>query len=94
MSARTHTAVLSVSSITGKWRLFVALLNTAAAWPEYVFSTPEIPPPAARSAALTLLGYEPTGEAQWEWSEDGTFPDQPVCLVASLKVRERVGGTS
>ncbi|GHB22767.1 MULTISPECIES: DUF6303 family protein [Streptomyces phaeochromogenes group] len=92
MSVRTHTAVLSVQSATGKWRLFVGLLNTTASWPEHVFTAPEIPTPTARTAALALLGYEPVAGAQWEWSEDTAAPDGPADLLASLTVREQTGG--
>ncbi|MYT30652.1 MULTISPECIES: DUF6303 family protein [unclassified Streptomyces] len=93
-TVRVHTAVLSVSSTTGTWRLFVGLLNTTDPWPEHVFSSSEIPTPAARTAALTLLGYEPTDGAEWEWSEDTAAADGPVHLLSSMKVRERTGGAA
>ncbi|MFI1966776.1 DUF6303 family protein [Streptomyces pathocidini] len=92
MSARTHAAVLSVSFATGTWRLFVGLLNTTEVWSEHMFSTYEVPTPAARAAALSLLGYEPVEGAEWEWSEDATAANGPVHLLASLMVREREGG--
>lgn len=91
--APVHTAVLSVSPGTGKWRLFVALLGTTEVWPEHVF-TAEVPTLTARAAALAQLGYEPVANGPWEWEEDGSSPDQPVDLLASIKIRERTGGAA
>ncbi|MFJ3758905.1 DUF6303 family protein [Streptomyces sp. NPDC090080] len=91
--APIHTAVLSVSPSTGTWRLFVALLGTTEVWSEHVF-TAEVPTVAARTAALARLGYEPVPNSAWEWEEDSSSPDQPVDLLASIKVRERTGGAA
>ncbi|WP_406359963.1 DUF6303 family protein [Streptomyces sp. NBC_01544] len=89
---KTHTAVLAESCTTGRWRVFVALMNTTEAWPEHVFTSPEVPTRAARTTALALLGYEPIEGAEWEWSEDSD--DAPVHLLASLTVGKRAGGAA
>ncbi|MFJ5640818.1 DUF6303 family protein [Streptomyces sp. NPDC093223] len=90
--APVHTAVLSVSPGTGTWRVFVALLGTTDPWPEHMFATAVLPTLIARTAALARLGFEPVTDGAWEWSEDGSSPDRPVDLLASIKVRERTGG--
>ncbi|MER7933263.1 MULTISPECIES: DUF6303 family protein [unclassified Streptomyces] len=94
MSARIHTAVLSVSPKTGTWRLFVALMGTTEMWPEHVFATAVVPTLSARAAALARLGYESMPDMAWEWTEDSTTPDQPVDLLASVKVREQTEGAA
>ncbi|MER7839188.1 DUF6303 family protein [Streptomyces sp. NPDC096040] len=93
-TVRVHTAVLSVSPNTGTWRLFVAVLGTTDVWPEHVFGAAEVPTLTARMAALARLGDEPVANGTWEWEEDSSSPDQPVELLASLKVRERTGGAA
>ncbi|SES44384.1 hypothetical protein SAMN04487983_105533 [Streptomyces sp. yr375] len=94
MSVRTHTAVLSVSPATGTWRVFVTVPKTVGPWPEHVIGTRQIPVPAARTAALALLGYEGVEGAEWQWCEDTTDHGGPVRLLAGLAVRERAGGVA
>ncbi len=92
MSEQTFTAILSQSSTSGHWRLFVALLNTTDPWPEHDFARPHpLPVPAERTAALARLGYTPATDARWEWSED-TAPNGPTALFATLTVRDTLTG--
>jgi hypothetical protein len=91
---RAYQAVLSVSAVTGRWRLFVGVLGTTDPWPEHDFGVTDAPSLAARLSALNQLGFEPVeGDegAQWEWSEGQPGFDAPVELIAGLRVQERTG---
>lgn len=99
MSPQKYTAVLSVAPATGRWRLFVALVDTTDPWPEHVFATADVPPPAARTGALAQLGFQPAEygpwdcenaeDGLWQWTEDLNEETGKVLLLASLRVRER-----
>ncbi|MER6613569.1 DUF6303 family protein [Streptomyces xantholiticus] len=76
----------------GRWRLYVVLLNTCAAWPERdLGGRTVVPTVQERSRALNALDYALTEEARWEWTEDSETPNDPsspVLLIASVTVRE------
>ncbi|MFJ2909330.1 DUF6303 family protein [Streptomyces sp. NPDC087228] len=91
-----HTA--QISNRHGRWHLYVALMGVPVSqWPEHDFGTLAVPTVAARSRALTGLGFAFTGGAEWEWTEysETTGDDtSPVRLLASIRVRSRDGGVS
>ncbi|MFJ8082034.1 DUF6303 family protein [Streptomyces sp. NPDC096205] len=91
--AREFTAQMSVSK--GRWRLYVALLNTTEPWPEFSFERPApVPTFTERVNALSVLGFEPVPDAEWEWTEysaDDEDPASPVTLLGSVQVRSRTG---
>ncbi|MGW8378439.1 DUF6303 family protein [Streptomyces sp. ODS28] len=84
-----------MSMIRGRWRLYVALLNTTARWPEHSFErTAPVPTFTERVNALNMLGFEPVADAEWEWTEYSETPGDPasaVCLIAATRVRSRSG---
>ncbi|GGJ14449.1 DUF6303 family protein [Streptomyces brasiliensis] len=87
--AREFTALMSVQR--GRWRLYVALLNTTARWPERTFNR-AVPTLTQRVDALSALGFEPVPGAEWTWTEDSETPDDPaspVVLIAAIRVRSR-----
>lgn len=90
-TAQTFTAQMANNG--GRWRLYVALLNTSEAWPGYAFGRAlPVPTFTERMNALTVLGFEPVPGAEWEWIESTQVPDDPVSpviLIASLRVRSR-----
>ncbi|MFJ3665662.1 DUF6303 family protein [Streptomyces sp. NPDC090106] len=90
---QTFTALLSMSR--GRWRLYVALMNTTDPWPEHRFGrTGRVPTFTQRAAALSRLGFEPVEGAVWEWTEDTAVhgdPSATVVLIASTRVRTRTG---
>ncbi|MEU1413259.1 DUF6303 family protein [Streptomyces sp. NPDC005731] len=94
MTEAQFTAQMSMRQ--GRWRLYVALLNTTDSWPEYPFGT-TMPTLTERAEALNVLGFEPVPGAVWEWTEDSETHDDPasaVVLIAAIRlhaVRERVG---
>ncbi|MET8780236.1 DUF6303 family protein [Streptomyces sp. NPDC004589] len=85
-----------VSMREGQGRLYVVLLNTTDAWPEYCFGS-TVPTLTERTEALSLLGFEPVPGAVWEWTEDSEIygdPASPVVLIAAIRVhavQEQVG---
>ncbi|MFF3815486.1 DUF6303 family protein [Streptomyces bluensis] len=86
-SAREFTAQMSVRA--GRWRLYVALLNTTEQWPEHRFGR-SVPTFTDRTNALSALGFEPVPGAEWTWIEDSETPDNPaspVVLIAAIQVR-------
>ncbi|MGW7076915.1 DUF6303 family protein [Streptomyces sp. NPDC054866] len=87
------TAQMSMKA--GRWRLYVVLLNTTDAWPEYSFDRPApVPTFTERAEALSVLGFKPVAGAEWEWTEHSETHDDPasaVCLIAALRVRSRAG---
>ncbi|WAZ22735.1 DUF6303 family protein [Streptomyces cinnabarinus] len=88
-SAREFTAQMSVRA--GRWRLYVALMNTTEVWPEYRFGR-SVPTFTDRTDALSALGFEPVPGAEWTWTEDSETPDDPaspVVLIAAIRVRSR-----
>ncbi|MPY48920.1 DUF6303 family protein [Streptomyces acidicola] len=89
--AREFTAQMSVRA--GRWRLYVALLNTTEPWPEHRFGR-SVPTFTDRTNALSVLGFEPVPGAEWAWTEDSENPDNPaspVVLIAAIRVRARSG---
>ncbi|MGX5188308.1 DUF6303 family protein [Streptomyces avermitilis] len=88
MTAQTFTAQMSVSK--GQWRLYVVLLNTTDAWPEFTFAgSLAVPTFTQRADALSVLGFEPVPGAEWEWTEYSKDPDDPstaVTLLAAVRV--------
>ncbi|MEV7130984.1 DUF6303 family protein [Streptomyces sp. NPDC093260] len=90
---REFTAQMSVRA--GRWRLYVALMNTTAPWPEHCFGRAlPVPTFTERVNALSVLGFEPVPGAEWEWTEDAEThgdPASPVVLIASLRVRSWTG---
>ncbi|MFF1723723.1 DUF6303 family protein [Streptomyces sviceus] len=90
---QTFTAQMSV--FKGRWRLYVVLLNTTDAWPEFTFtSSLTVPTFTQRADALSVLGFEPVPGAQWQWTEDSDTPEDPaspVVLIAATRVRTREG---
>jgi hypothetical protein len=91
--AATFKAQVSRSTVTGRWRLYVVLLGVPGSqWPEYDLNHgPEVPTVQARSRALNALGYVFTDGVEWQWAEAlpvPEFPDAPVRLFATAKVRE------
>ncbi|MCX4906954.1 DUF6303 family protein [Streptomyces sp. NBC_00878] len=91
---RSYQAVLSVSSMTGRWRVFVGVLGTTDPWPEHDFAVTDASSLAARLSALAQLGFEPVEGAEWKWSEDQAGFGAPVELIAGLRVREWTGGAA
>jgi hypothetical protein len=94
--AREFTAQMSV--FKGRWRLYVVLLNTTDPWPEFSFErAAPVPTFTERGDALSVLGYEPVADAEWEWTEysaDLDDPASPVTLLASVQVRSRTGAVA
>ncbi|MGW5767543.1 DUF6303 family protein [Streptomyces longwoodensis] len=89
MTSKTFTAQVSMRQ--GRWRLYVALLNTTARWPEHHFGR-AVPTFTQRTDALKALGFEPVPGAEWSWTEDSEIPDDPssaVLLIAAIQVRSR-----
>ncbi|WP_406454863.1 DUF6303 family protein [Streptomyces sp. NBC_01622] len=90
-AVREFTAQMSVRD--GRWRLYVALLNTTERWPDYRFGR-TVPTFTDRTDALSVLGFEPVPGAEWEWSEDSEAPDDsasPVVLIAAIRVCSWLG---
>ncbi|WP_406488606.1 DUF6303 family protein [Streptomyces phaeochromogenes] len=90
-TAREFTAQMSLRE--GRWRLYVVLLNTTDAWPEYRFGR-AVPTFTDRTDALSVLGFEPVPGAEWAWTEDSETPDDPasaVVLIAAIRVRSWSG---
>ncbi|MDF3299987.1 DUF6303 family protein [Streptomyces tropicalis] len=90
---KEFTAQIAVRRGCGRWRLYVALLNTTAPWPERMFNR-TVPTFTQRTEALSALGYEPVPDATWTWEEHGEThgdPSSPVFLFASIRVRSRAG---
>ncbi|MFF3821126.1 DUF6303 family protein [Streptomyces bluensis] len=86
-TAQEFTAQMSVRA--GRWRLYVALLNTTEQWPEHRFGR-SVPTFTDRTNALSVLGFEPVPGAEWAWTEDSENPDNPaspVVLIAAIRVR-------
>ncbi|WP_329051648.1 DUF6303 family protein [Streptomyces violaceus] len=86
-TAREFTAQMSVRE--GRWRLYVALMNTTERWPEHRFGR-SVPTFMDRTDALSLLGFEPVPGAEWTWTEDSEIPGDPaspVVLIAATRVR-------
>jgi len=78
-----------MSARDGRWRLYVALLNTTERWPDHRFGR-MVPTFTERTDALSALGFEPVPGAAWEWTEDSETPDNPaspVILIATIRVR-------
>ncbi|MFB7031742.1 MULTISPECIES: DUF6303 family protein [unclassified Streptomyces] len=76
-----------------RWRLFVALPNTACDWPAFEWPVSRrhtIPTPDERVRALASLGYGLAPDVTWSWSEDETpeYHDHPqaVSLIGSANV--------
>ncbi|MFJ9818751.1 DUF6303 family protein [Streptomyces sp. NPDC101151] len=90
---QTFTAQMSV--FRGRWRLYVVLLNTTAPWPEHGFDRAvPVPTFTERAEALSVLGFEPVPDAEWEWTEYSADPDDPasaVTLLAAIRVRSWTG---
>jgi hypothetical protein len=90
---QTFTAQMSV--FKGHWRLYVVLLNTTEAWPEFGFDRPApVPTFTERTDALSVLGFEPLPGAEWAWIEDSETPEDPaspVVLIAATRVRSWTG---
>ncbi|MFE9602555.1 DUF6303 family protein [Streptomyces hokutonensis] len=85
-AVREFTAQMSVRE--GRWRLYVALLNTTEQWPEHRFGH-SVPTFMDRTDALSVLGFAPVPGAEWEWTEDSETPDDPaspVVLIAAIRV--------
>ena len=93
---QTFTAQMSV--FKGRWRLYVVLLNTTEAWPEFGFDrAAPVPTFTERADALSVLGFEPVPGAEWAWTEDSeTYgdPASPVVLIAAAQVRSWTGATA
>ncbi|MET7712332.1 DUF6303 family protein [Streptomyces sp. NPDC005407] len=90
-AAREFTAQMSVRE--GRWRLYVALMNTTDAWPQHRFGR-AVPTFTDRTNALSVLGFEPVPGAAWEWTEDSEIPEDPasaVVLIAAIRVRSWSG---
>jgi hypothetical protein len=90
-SALEFTAQMSVRR--GRWRLYVALMNTTERWPEHRFGR-SVPTFTDRMDALSLLGFAPVPGAEWTWTEDSETPADPaspVVLIAAIRVRSRAG---
>ncbi|MER6245131.1 DUF6303 family protein [Streptomyces griseorubiginosus] len=90
---QTFTAQMSV--FKDGWRVYVVLLNTTDAWPEFGFDRADpVPTFTERTDALSVLGFEPVPGAEWEWSEYSKDPDDPstaVTLLAAVRVRSWTG---
>ncbi|MFI6466908.1 DUF6303 family protein [Streptomyces sp. NPDC050538] len=90
---QTFTAQMSV--FKGRWRLYIVLLNTTDAWPEFGFDrAAPVPTFTERTDALSVLGFEPVAGAEWAWTEDSeTYgdPASPVVLIAATQVRSWTG---
>ena len=91
--AGVFTVQMALSTLTGRWRLYVVLLGVPASqWPEYDLGPgPNVPSIQRRSRALNALGYVFTDGTEWDWTESSERPDDPasrVSLVASATVRE------
>ncbi len=90
--ATTFTAQMSRRAATGRWRLYVALLDGQSQWPEQDLGRGSaVPTVQRRSRALAALGYVLTDGADWEWTEESVIlgdPSSAVWLIASAAVRE------
>ncbi|WBO64472.1 DUF6303 family protein [Streptomyces camelliae] len=91
---KAFTAQMSV--FKGRWRLYVALLDAGVTpWPEFSFDRAEpVPTFTERADALSVLGFEPLPDAEWEWTEYSADPDDPaspVTLIAAVRVRSWTG---
>ncbi len=77
----------------GRWRLYVALMDTTEPWPVHDFDRAGPPPTfTERSAILNRLGFEPFPHTVWvcsETTEDPADPSSPVRLIATTAVRSR-----
>lgn len=84
-----------MSTRRGRWRLYVVLMNTTARWPECTFDRGgPVPTLTDRVNALSVLGFEPVPDAEWQWTEDSETPfdpSSPVLLIAAIRVRSRAG---
>jgi hypothetical protein len=82
-----------MSTRRGRWHLYVVLMNTTARWPEYTFDRGgPVPTLTDRVNALSVLGFEPVSDAEWQWTEDSETPfdpSSPVLLIAAIRVRSR-----
>ncbi|MFI1505188.1 DUF6303 family protein [Streptomyces sp. NPDC020597] len=90
-TVREFAALMSVRD--GRWRLYVALMNTTEQWPQHRFGR-SIPTFTERTEALSVLGFEPVPGAEWTWTEDSEIPDNPaspVVLIAAIRVRSWSG---
>ncbi|MGW3105282.1 DUF6303 family protein [Streptomyces sp. NPDC001100] len=90
-TVREFTAQMSVRD--GRWRLYVALLNTTEQWPEHRLGR-TVPTFTDRTDSLSALGFEPVPGAEWEWTEDSETPGNPaspVVLIAAIRVRSWSG---
>ncbi|MFE6195012.1 DUF6303 family protein [Streptomyces sp. NPDC057838] len=70
-----------------------AHLDTTARWPEYTFDRGgPVPTLTDRVNALSVLGFAPVPDAEWQWTEDSETPfdpSSPVLLIAAIRVRSR-----
>ncbi|MFE6091708.1 DUF6303 family protein [Streptomyces massasporeus] len=77
----------------GQWHLYVVLMNTTSRWPEHSFDRGgPVPTLTDRVNALSVLGFEPVPDAEWQWTEDSETPfdpSSPVLLIAAIQVRSR-----
>ncbi|MFD9935859.1 DUF6303 family protein [Streptomyces massasporeus] len=77
----------------GRWRLYVVLLNTTERWPEHTFDRGgPVPTLTDRVNALSVLGFGPVPDAEWQWTKDSETPfdlSSPVLLIAAIRVRSR-----
>ncbi|CAL9550197.1 DUF6303 family protein [Streptomyces sp. enrichment culture] len=93
MRADEFTAQMSTRR--GRWHLYVVLMNTTTRWPEYTFGRGgPVPTLTDRVNALSVLGFEPVPDADWQWTEDSetpSDPSSPVLLIAAIRVRSRAG---
>ncbi|MGW0816830.1 DUF6303 family protein [Streptomyces viridiviolaceus] len=93
MRAGEFTAQMSTRR--GRWHLYVVLMNTTTRWPEYTFGRGgRVPTLTDRVNALSVLGFEPVPDADWQWTEDSETPfdpSSPVLLIAAIRVRSRAG---
>ncbi|NEB04338.1 hypothetical protein G3I78_35610 [Streptomyces sp. SID13726] len=84
-----------MSVFKGRWRVYVVLMNTTDAWPEFGFDRAlPVPTFTERMEALSVLGFEPVPGAEWAWTEDSEAygdPASPVVLIAAMRVRSWTG---
>jgi hypothetical protein len=51
-----------------------------------------VPTLTDRVNALSVLGFEPVPDTEWQWTEDSETPfdpSSPVLLIAAIRVRSR-----
>ncbi|WP_424213564.1 DUF6303 family protein [Streptomyces sp. BI20] len=87
----SHRAYLAI--VTGRWEIYIIGpgCDQPEGVPEHRFASATVRPSRTeRLAAITALGFEPTGAERWSWRESDVPPND---LTGVLAVRPRGEGT-